>query len=112
VSPKERKAVEKAVDALARAIADAWAELSRGRVPKPDAIEKARAELRKLLESSELGLRLAALQKFLRTSAMTLVAALRAGGPAADLEELFARHAKELDEARKELDERYWEKTI
>lgn len=103
VPAAEREAIAKALAALVQAVADARTALAAGRVPPADALEKARANLLKALAASDLGQRLPALQRFLRAAAVELVAALRTPGiAAAALTPLFERHAKALDDARRE----------
>lgn len=123
--PVDRASLEPAMEALFKAVAEARAELARGALPAPDALEKARAALLQALASSSIASALPLLQKFLRASAVELVAALSAGpgAPLAPLVALFARHAAALVAARDELraalgdrgkppPDSFWEATI
>ena len=82
VSASERKAFEKAVEALKDALTAARSELSAGRIPKVGPVDKARKALIKLLGESALGTTLGALQRLLRAGLLEFVAALAASGPA------------------------------
>jgi Ca-activated chloride channel family protein len=77
-SDAEKKAVEKAVGALRKALEAAKAELGKGRVPSPKAIDQARKALIKELAGSPLGTTLGALQRLLRSALLELVAAMGA----------------------------------
>lgn len=94
VDPKERKKIEEAIEAFAKVLKSN---------PTADQLEKAR---RALLDAIA-GQPRPALQKFLRTAAVELVAALRAGG---DVRDLFARHLRAFDEARKEKE--FWLESV
>ena len=96
-----RKAVE-ALQRLSRTIDAARAALARGEVPSPSEIEAARATLLRLLTESGLGAVWIKLQRFLRSSALELVAALSSGAPVASIAALFDRHRSAFDEATKE----------
>lgn len=110
-----RKALE-ALEALRKAIAEARAELDRGQVPAAGAIEKARKALQKELSGSALGTRLGALQRFLRSALLELVAALAAkGSTVAQVRPVFEKCEKELEEALREgtpREERFWETMV
>jgi Ca-activated chloride channel family protein len=123
--PVDRASLEPALEALLKAVAEARVQLARGATPAPDALEKARAALLQALARSAIAGELPLLQKFLRASAVELVAALAAGPGAAlgTLVALFARHAAALvaarEEARAALGHRgkpapdsFWEATI
>jgi Ca-activated chloride channel homolog len=117
----EREAVEKALAIFAKALSDARAEVDADLIPSPDPLEKARAELVKVLSGSSLGTELPALQRFLRTEAVELVAALRTTGiTVAVLKPLFERHMETFEKARAETSSRltgrrsgpFWESSV
>lgn len=103
VPPEERAPVEKALEALVNAVAEARQKLAAGQLPTPAALEKARKELLSALKASALATQLPALQRFLRQGAVELVAALKAkGATAAQLSPLFEKQARALEAARDE----------
>ncbi|HVY61424.1 MAG TPA: VWA domain-containing protein, partial [Planctomycetota bacterium] len=103
IPEEERLSVARGIEKFGRALEAARAELQAGRVPPPEDLEMARAELLRALAGSELGLRLPALQRFLRGAAAELVAALRdPRSEAAALRGLLDRHAKAFEAARAE----------
>ncbi len=103
VPPAEREAVERAIEAFAKAFESAGAEVDAGRVPPADPLEKARKALLDALAATDLGLAVPKLQRFLRSAAVEVVAALSTPGAGADaLRPLLARHAAALADARKE----------
>lgn len=123
--PVDRASLEPALEALLKAVAEARAQLARGATPPPDALEKARTALLQALARSAIASELPLLQKFLRASAVELVAALAAGPGSAlgPLVALFARHAAALVAAREEVraalghrgkpaPDSFWEATI
>jgi Ca-activated chloride channel family protein len=116
----EVDAVREALDAFSRALQTARDQIAAGRVPSTAALDEARRDLLKVVTASALGPHLVLLQRFLRASAVELVAAAAApvAAPAA-LRELFERHARAFEEAlaetRRVLDvepERFWEETV
>jgi Ca-activated chloride channel family protein len=112
VTASEEKSFRKALEALKKAIAEAKAELAKGKVPSADRIDKARKALQKELAGSALGTRLGALQRFLRSGLLELVAALESKGATA---ELFGKCDRELEAALQEgtpKAERFWEATV
>lgn len=95
--------VLKALEDLVQALADARKELDAGRMPPPEPLEKARAQLVAVLSGSSLATEMPQMQRFLRAAAVELVAALRTiGANAAQLRPLFERQAKAFEEARRE----------
>ncbi len=81
------------MEALEKAIQDAIEELKAHRLPKPEALEEARNGVMKVLAGFDRSSDLPALQKFLRTAAMELIAAVRTPGVTADsLVPLFEKH--------------------
>jgi Ca-activated chloride channel family protein len=115
-SASDRKAYEKAVEALKDALAAARSELSAGKLPSVGPVDKARKALLKVLGGSALGTTLVALQRLLRTGLLELVAAFAAAAPS-DLPSLSAR----LDRCLSDLeaaaapatpDSKFWEKTV
>ena len=80
IRASDRKAVERAIEALPKALEAAKADLAAGRIPNAASIEQARKALLKELASSPLGTDLAALQQLLRTGLLELVAALSMPG--------------------------------
>jgi Ca-activated chloride channel family protein len=106
--------IERAFAAVVAAWDHIASEVAAGRVPARDALAKSRAELLKALAGSELGQRLAAVQRFARTALAELVAALAGGSPAGSLQALLTRHAKGLAEAKEEIRQpgRFWEATV
>lgn len=123
LSPSARRELENAIEDLARALRETRTELAAGRKPAPDAIERTRAQLVKVLGRSEIGTRMPAMQRFLRSAAVEIVAALGSGMPTAALLELLDRHGKTFEEARKEASDQiraaptsekgaFWESTV
>ena len=116
VSASERKAFEKAVEALRSALTAARSELSAGRIPPVGPVEKARKALLQVLGSSSLGRSLGALQRLLRTGLLELVAALAADGPA-ETYSLASRLDRCLDDLKDasmpgSSEPRFWEKMV
>jgi hypothetical protein len=100
--PRDEK-VERALSAFADALAGARRELEAGRVPPATPLDVARKALLERLAASDLGTELPALQRFLRSAAVEIVAALAAPGvTAAQALEVFDRHARAFEEARAE----------
>jgi len=116
VSASERKAFEKAVEALKDALAAARSELSAGRIPPVGPVERARKALLQALGASALGTRLAALQRLLRTGLLELSAALAASAPAEVpvVASLLDRCRTELEESLRQgpAETKFWEKTV
>jgi Ca-activated chloride channel family protein len=116
VSASEEKEFRKALEALRKALSEARAELEKGTVPSPDRIEKARKTLQKELATSALGTRLGALQRFLRSALLELVAALGLPGTTDhEVRPLFDRCEKELEEsllAGSAKEDRFWESMV
>jgi len=81
VSASDRKAFEKAVEALKDALGAARSELSSGRIPAVGPVDQARKALLQALATSALGASLGALQRLLRSGLLELVAALAASAP-------------------------------
>jgi Ca-activated chloride channel family protein len=114
-SASELKAFEKAVGALRKALEAAKAELEKGRVPSPKAIDQARKALIQELAGSPLGTTLGALQRLLRSALLELVAALGAKGASASvLLPAVAAALKSLGESAPSGDAspKFWEKMI
>jgi hypothetical protein len=114
-SPAQIKAVEKAVEALRNALEAAKAELEKGRVPSPRAIDQARKALIRELAGSPLGTTLGALQRLLRSGLLELVAALGAQGASASvLLPALEAALRSLGASVRDLDasSRFWEKMI
>jgi Ca-activated chloride channel homolog len=124
LSDKARDHFTHALEAFAKALAAARAESRSGRIPQTDVLEEARAALVQVLASSPLAPDVPLLQRFLRQSALELVAACRTeGATAAGLHEMFEHHAKLFESALKEADAAlagqrgrrwwaFWEKTV
>lgn len=113
--PADRAPVEKAFAAFLAALQDVQVALGAGRAPSADALEKARAELVRLLSASPVASELPALQRYLRAAAVELVAALRTPGiTAAAARAVLDRHGKDLDAARAELagPASFWEGSV
>lgn len=117
VSAADRKAFDKAVEALKDALTAARSELSAGRIPKVGPVDKARKALLKLLGSSPLGTELGALQRLLRSGLLELVAALASGGPS-DVPALSSRLDRCLSDLKAaaapsgSAEKKFWEKTV
>lgn len=85
--------VASAAGKLEKAIAEALEELKAGRLPIADPLDVARSAVLDALAKSDRSSDLPALQKFIRTAAMELIAALKAPGATADsLVTLFEKH--------------------
>jgi Ca-activated chloride channel family protein len=116
VSASERKAFEKAVEALKDALAAARSELSAGRIPPVGPVDKARKALLQALGGSTLGTTLAALQRLLRSGLLELVAALASSAPsdAPALASRLDRCLSDLKDAVKPASSglKFWEKMI
>jgi hypothetical protein len=116
VSASEEKDFRKALEALRKALREARAELENGTIPSADRIEKARKAMQKELATSALGVRLGALQRFLRSALLELVAALGLPGvTGAQVRGLLDRCEKELEEslqAGTEAEDRFWEAMV
>ena len=101
----ERNAITNAVTAFANAWGKARTALLSNRISSPEALEDARIAVVRALASSDLGARLPAIQAFMRSSAIELVAALSTAGlSVADLTKLFDHHAKPFEEALREVE--------
>ena len=116
VSASDRKAFEKAVEALKSALAAARSELSAGKLPAVGPVDKARKALLKVLGGSALGTTLGALQRLLRTGLLELVAAFAAAAPS-DLPSLSARLDRCLSDLKDATapaapESKFWERTI
>ncbi|MGV8119517.1 MAG: VIT domain-containing protein [Candidatus Xenobiia bacterium LiM19] len=125
---KQKKVVTLAsvVKALEKAIQDALDELKAHRLPKVEALEEARNNVMKVLAESDRSSDVPALQKFIRTAAVELIAALRTPGIAPDsLIPLFEKHLAAFRQAVQEVisvggggakkgvkDEPFWESSI
>jgi len=121
LSPDDRRKVVEAARQLRQAIESARAALARGDVPRPSDIEAARATLLRLLTESGLGAVWIKLQRFLRSAALELVAALSSGAPAVSIAALFETHRSAFDEATEEAERnetggmpgwRFWERKV
>ena len=116
VSASERKAFEKAVEALKDALTAARSELSAGRIPPVGPVDKARKALLQVLGGSVLGTTLGALQRLLRTGLLELVATLAAAGPAEapSLSSRLDRCLSDLKDAVKpgSSEPKFWEKMV
>jgi Ca-activated chloride channel family protein len=116
VSASERKAFEKAVEALKDALTAARSELSAGRIPAVGPVDKARKALLQVLGGSALGTTLAALQRLLRTGLLELVAALASSAPS-DAPSLSSRLDRCLSDLKDAVTPatsglKFWEKMI
>ncbi|HVE38976.1 MAG TPA: VIT domain-containing protein [Planctomycetota bacterium] len=114
-SASERKAFEKAVGALRKALKAAKAELEKGKVPSPKAIDQARKALIQELAGSPLGTTLGALQRLLRSALLELVAAMGAKGATTSvLLPALEAALKSLGESAPagEASAKFWEKMI
>ncbi len=109
VPKAEREAVAKAIDALAKALAAARKAVDSGVVPVPEPLEKARQALLAALAASDLGTRLADLQKFLRSTLVELIAAL-ATATVASVRPVLEKAEKEYRTATHKPN--FWEATI
>jgi Ca-activated chloride channel family protein len=104
VTAEQREAVRKALEELVRAFAAAHAELKAGRLPAAQHLKEARMKTMEALKLAlELATMLSLLQRFLRSAAVDIIAALSAGGATAgNVLPLFDRHAQLLEDARSE----------
>ncbi len=121
---RDRDAFTHALEAFAKALAAARNEAKAGRIPQIDVLEEARIDLLRTLAGSPLASDVPVLQRFLRQSAIELVAACRTeGATAAGLHEMFEHLAKLFEAALKEADAAlagkrgrhwwaFWEKTV
>lgn len=114
VSKADRKAFEKALDALKDALAAARSELSSGKLPAVGPVDKARKALVKVLGETSLGTMLPALQKLLRSGLLEFVAALAGAAPsdAPSLSAALDRCVRELNAAAAPSEPKFWEKMI
>jgi hypothetical protein len=103
-TPAQRDAVRKALEELVQAFALAHEALKAGNLPDPKPLKEARMKTMEALKLAlELATLLSLLQRFLRSDAVDLIAALAAGGAtAAGVLPLFDKHAAALQEARDE----------
>ncbi|MEW6730698.1 MAG: VIT domain-containing protein [Acidobacteriota bacterium] len=98
-------AIRQALGLFEKALKTAEAEINAGRVPTAAAIEKARVALLKAIAESDLATQLPTLQRFLRTAAVELVAALETEGiTTVTLQPIIERHKKAFEQARKEIE--------
>ncbi len=104
VTPAQRDAVRQALEELVQAFALAHEALKAGKLPDPKPLKEARMKTMEALKLAlELATLLSLLQRFLRSDAVDLIAALAAGGAtAAGVLPLFDKHAAALQEARDE----------
>lgn len=125
---KQKKVVALAsvVEVLEKAIHDALDELRAHRLPKVEALEEARNDVMKVLVESDRSSDVPALQKFIRTAAVELIASLRTPGIAPDsLIPLFEKHLAAFRSVVQEVisvggggakkgakDEPFWESSI
>lgn len=111
VTKSRGKSFLKALAALKGALEEVKAALNRGEVPSAGPVEKARKALLSELAKSPLGVRLAALQKFLKSTLVELVAALLAtDAAAASVRPVFEKALKELQAATAE--PKFWESMV
>jgi len=88
---------------LEKVIAEALEELKAGRLPMADPLDEARNAVLGALAGSDRSSDVPALQKFIRTAAMELIAALRTPGvQTGSLVPLFEKHLDELRKAIRE----------
>ena len=124
-APEQLQEVAEALDRFLKAVEACRTALAAGKIPDGRSLEKARAELLKSLSASPLGPELGKLQRFLRTEAVELVAALGASdAEVRSAAALFDHHAKALEEAVQEAKPRlgaaapkkpggkFWEKSV
>lgn len=96
-------AIEDAFDKLEKALKEALDSLKSGKVPASKELEKARTVLMKVLADHDLSADLPLIQRFLRVSAVEMVAALSTGGiDPSSLMDLFERHMEIFRKARAE----------
>jgi Ca-activated chloride channel family protein len=100
--PVRIDAVRDALEALVKAFAHAHAELKAGRLPPAAPLKEARMRMMEALNLAlEVAAMLSLLQRFLRSGAVDLIAALSAeGATAPGVDPLFEKHAHELELAR------------
>jgi Ca-activated chloride channel family protein len=100
--PVRIDAVRDALEALVKAFAQAHAELKAGRLPPSAPLKEARMRMMEALNLAlEVAAMLSPLQRFLRSAAVDLIAALSAeGATAPSVDPLFEKHAHELELAR------------
>jgi hypothetical protein len=100
--PVRIDAVRDALEALVKAFADAHAEAKAGRLPPPEPLKEARMKLIEALSLAlEVATALSLLQRFLRSDAVDLIAALSVeGATALGVGPLFDKYAHELELAR------------
>ena len=112
--------LESALALLVAAMTDARTELSAGRLPQVEPLERAHAAVLGALAVSAAGQKMPALQRFLRAGMVELIAALQSKTPLREVLALFDRRAKELEEAKREArgamqvtsQAAFWEATI
>ncbi len=111
-APKSvQRSFRKALAALKEALEDARKEVEAGKLPAVKAIEKARKALLAELADSPLGVELAALQKFLKSTLVELLAALLATeATAASVRPVFEKALKEIEEAVAE--PKFWQASV
>jgi Ca-activated chloride channel homolog len=103
VSAHERTEIQRAFTEFANALTAARKELEAGRLPSPLSIDRARSALLDRLSKSDLGMDMPALQRYLRASAIAIVAALATPGiTAAQALAVLDQHARAFEEARAE----------
>ncbi len=118
-----RKRLESALSSMAKALDDAASELTAGRMPGSEPIEKARLELVSALVDDTIGTAVPLLQRFLRTEAVELVAALKSKkSTVKSCLNHFERHRRAFEAARLEVEaamqgsaggsEAFWEASI
>ncbi len=100
--PVRIDAVRDALEALVKAFAHAHAEMKAGRLPPAAPLKEARMRMMEALNLAlEVAAMLSLLQRFLRSGAVDLIAALSAeGATAPGVDPLFEKHAHELELAR------------
>lgn len=99
-----QNAIKEAMAALVSAIELALRELKAGRIPAVEPIDLARNELLSELATDDVGTQVPVLQKFLRGSAVEMVAALKEVAAKPDrVLRLFESHNKLFKEAQNEL---------
>lgn len=103
VGAAEWERVARTLRALLAALSDAQTTLENGGIPVADSLENARTELMEALAASELGIKLAALQRFLRSALIEILALLKHPGvTAGTLSALLHKHVPALAEIRAE----------
>lgn len=119
ISP-DHEALWKALDELSKAIEAALVNLKAGKRPSATTLDKARKAVAKALAALDDADRLTLLQRFMRTAALELVAALAATDvEVASLVPLFEGHVKALETAEAETrrvvggpPQAFWESSI